>query len=155
MNDAQAARVVKFMARTFREEVDELLLEAWFECCLHSVDYDQGMELARELVSTSEYMPRPAHFNELVRRDRKPLPPERHWLDDDDSPLGDNPLTTPEQAKLNIAKLRELLRGVGNGPQTNHPGATWTPPSTPSSVRRASQSPRMGKDSQEVNSEAV
>lgn len=72
MTEDQAGRVLALMARPFNVSVDPSLLESWYQSALERVDYDTGLAVARSLIESSEWMPRPAQFNAAMRQRRSP-----------------------------------------------------------------------------------
>lgn len=66
MNHTEAAQLVSIMAAAHRVEVTDDLMEVWWRAALERVDYQTGLDAAMHLVETSEFMPRPASFNQAV-----------------------------------------------------------------------------------------
>lgn len=106
MTHQQATRCIEVMFAPFpATKLERPTIDVWFEVALEHTEFDEGMRIAKLLAASSEYPPVPKHFVEIRRATaaRKTAQPEL------DTVTG--PETSAEQAKANIAKLREVRIG--------------------------------------------
>lgn len=109
MNSEQAMRVLKILCRAHLVTPDASLLDVWYNAALEKVDYGIGLEIARDLAGSKDRMPKPVHFNDLVKaRNRHPA----NQLPATESiPFGaGQDSKTPEVAKQHLAEMRAKLQ---------------------------------------------
>lgn len=107
VNEAEAARVLKLLARPYSVAIDAQLAEVWFNAALSRCEYASALVIARQLIEVSRFMPRPAEFNEAIRA--RIAPERRHQRELADPEWSPSP-ETKQRILAEIRNAREALR---------------------------------------------
>lgn len=82
MTRDEAVTVLRLLTRPYNVEVDQVLVEVWFNAALAKIEASQAKAIAMSLIATQTYMPKPAQFVEVHRSQhvaqRQALPPAAH-----------------------------------------------------------------------------
>lgn len=73
MTPTDAAKVLAIFATAYGKTVDETAMDLWYQSSLQRCDPDIAAQVAERIVSTDQWFPTPARWNEVrraVERDR-------------------------------------------------------------------------------------
>ncbi|TXH09478.1 MAG: hypothetical protein E6R03_16730 [Hyphomicrobiaceae bacterium] len=118
MNRNEAVEVLRLLTRPYNVEMDQLLIDVWFNAALAKIDSNEAKRIVLNLVSTQTYMPKPAQFIELRRsqslQQRQALPPATY---EEPSSYGSH----------YVAAMREDIAQIGKGgtAEPKHSAERW------------------------------
>lgn len=118
MTRDEAVTVLRLLTRPYNVEMDQVLVDVWFNAALAKIEASQAKAVAMQLIASQTYMPKPAQFIEVHRShhvaQRQALPaPER----EEPSSYGAH----------YVAAMREDMARIGKGGTTErkHTAERW------------------------------
>lgn len=110
MNELEAGRVVKLIARPHNVTVDEELLDVWYNAALATRDYEESLFIARTLTEHCKFMPKPSEFNEIARQRAAPARSKALPAPAAGRSYDDTPSETKQRILAEMRATREALQ---------------------------------------------